>query len=109
MTARIALPDASTCQRYVLTVADSVFAESVVWCDCPEFDAVVVLACELPLDSGHRAVLAWNHYFGWALGAEDAPNSSFAVLECLGIGRMPDPALRADRAVELISQANESH
>lgn len=109
MTAHTALPDESTCQRYVVAVADSAFAESVVWCDCPAFDAVIVLNCELPRGSGHRAVLAWNHYFGWALGVEDKPNTSFAVVECLGLGRMPDPAQCADRAVELISQVEESH
>lgn len=109
MHARIALPNASTCHRYVIAVADSVFAESVVWCDCPAFDAVIVLSCELPRDSGRRAVLAWNHYFGWALGAEDMPDSSFSVVECLGLGRMPDPVQCADRAVELITQINESH
>ncbi|NMM85562.1 hypothetical protein B2J88_14485 [Rhodococcus sp. SRB_17] len=107
MSAHIALPSASTCQRYVVAVAASVFAESVVWCDCPAFDAVLVLPGELPPHSGHRAVLAWNHYFGWALGVEDTPNSSFSVIECLGLGRMPDPFVCADRAVELIARATD--
>ncbi|WEX05752.1 DUF6292 family protein [Rhodococcus sp. RCBS9] len=105
MRAHIAIPSESTCHRYVVAVASSTFAESVIWCDGPAFDAVLVLGSEIPQHSGHRAVLAWNHYFGWALGVETTPGASFAVVECLGIGRMPDPELCADRAVELIAQA----
>ncbi|KJF24522.1 hypothetical protein CJ178_19000 [Rhodococcus sp. ACPA4] len=106
MRAHTAIPSESTCQRYVVAVAASAFAESVIWFDGPAFDAVLVLGNEIPQHSGHRAVLAWNHYFGWALGVEDMPDASFTVVECLGIGRMPDPDLCADRVVELIAQAS---
>ncbi len=35
MRAHIAIPSESTCHRYVVAVASSTFAESVIWCDGP--------------------------------------------------------------------------
>ncbi len=60
--------------RYVVAVASSTFAESVIWCRAPAFDAVLVLGSEIPQHSGLRTIVLspGNHYLGWALGRENS-------------------------------------
>ena len=96
------IADTRTVRDYIHTVARSVHADSIDWWECDGFDAVLVLPFRLHYLPGRNAVLAWNRTFGWSLGVEGLGRRSVIVIDGLGLGRMPSPAVCAERAVELI-------
>ncbi|MFD7012375.1 DUF6292 family protein [Rhodococcus jostii] len=89
--------------EYVTAVAAAVDSREVRWWDGETFDAVVVLTATIPRYRGRRAVLAFNHYFGWALGAEGLCPETILVIDALGVGRTPTPGSCADQTAELLA------
>ncbi|UOT01079.1 DUF6292 family protein [Rhodococcus opacus] len=96
------IADTRTVRDYIHTVARSVHADSIDWWDSDGIEVVLVLPLRLHYLPGRNAVLAWNRTFGWSLGVEGLGRRSVIVIDGLGIGRMPSPAVCAERAVELI-------
>ncbi|AII03788.1 MULTISPECIES: DUF6292 family protein [Rhodococcus] len=96
------IADTRTVRDYIHTVARSVHADSIDWWDTDGIEAVLVLPLRLHYLPGRNAVLAWNRTFGWSLGVEGLGRRSVIVIDGLGVGRMPSPAVCAERAVELI-------
>jgi hypothetical protein len=94
--------DGRTVRDYIHAVARCVHADSIDWWDSEGVDVVLVLPLRLRYLPGRNAVLVWNRHFGWSLGAEGVGRGSIVVIEGLGIGRTPPPALCSDRALELI-------
>ncbi|MFC9552469.1 DUF6292 family protein [Rhodococcus sp. NPDC056960] len=94
--------DTHTVRDYIHAVARSVHADSIDWWAGDALDAVLVLPFRLHYLPGRSAVLAWNRTFGWCLGVEGLGRRSVVVIDGLGIGRMPSPAVCAERAVEMI-------
>ncbi|MDV7351723.1 DUF6292 family protein [Rhodococcus oxybenzonivorans] len=94
--------DGRTVRDYINAVARCVHADSIDWWDSEGVDVVLVLPLRLRYLPGRNAVLVWNRRFGWSLGAEGVGRGSIVVIEGLGIGRTPPPALCSDRALELI-------
>ncbi|MFC9840628.1 DUF6292 family protein [Rhodococcus sp. NPDC127530] len=96
------IADTRTVRDYIHTVAGSVHADSIDWWDSDGIEVVLVLPLRLHYLPGRNAVLAWNRTFGWSLGVEGLGRRSVIVIDGLGVGRMPSPAVCAERAVELI-------
>ncbi|TQC46022.1 hypothetical protein EEB14_28455 [Rhodococcus sp. WS4] len=102
------IADTRTVRDYIHAVARGVHADSVDWWDSDALEAVLVLPFRLHYLPGRSAVLAWNRNFGWSLGVEGLGRRSVIVIDGLGLGRMPSPAVCAERAVELIDDYRRS-
>ncbi|MCQ4118450.1 DUF6292 family protein [Rhodococcus tibetensis] len=94
--------DQRTVQDYIHAVARCVHADSIDWWASESIDVVLVLPLRLRYLPGRNAVLVWNRHFGWSLGVEGVGRASVVVIDGLGIGRTPPPAVCSDRALELI-------
>ncbi|MFZ2175490.1 MAG: DUF6292 family protein, partial [Rhodococcus sp. (in: high G+C Gram-positive bacteria)] len=107
MNSQLRATGSASVADYVTTVATTLDAEAVQGWDDDAFDVVLTLPDEAPHYPGRKAVLAWNHHFGWSLGVRGLTPTNLVILDGLGVGRTPEPGRIADRVAELMAQVAE--
>lgn len=107
MNSQVRVTGSADVCEYISSVAVTMDAESVRWCEILAFDAVLTLSCAIPHYRGRKAVLAWNRHFGWFLGVHGLTQGNVVIIDGLGLGRLPEPTRCADRLVELIADLSQ--
>ncbi|MFF2027378.1 DUF6292 family protein [Rhodococcus koreensis] len=92
MISHLRRPGSPVVTDYIEEVAAAADAQSIQWWDGDHgVDAVLVLPCHIEHFRPQWAVLAWNHRFGWAVGAQGRTHGTVVLLEGLGVGPAPTP------------------